>query len=161
MMVRTSNRARVRGLARRDYAAVKEIEGIIVNEYREYLKETKEEDAIELWITPDYFNHYLQTRASYVAEVGRKVVGFILSQPTSYVHGAKKEFWLEYIAVLPESRKNGIGAELMSNVINYAKRQGIRLLYTTLNPNNDESIRFLVKHNFEVKDWKQATRRIA
>ena len=159
-MVGSENGLRVRALATRDYTAVKEIERIIVDEYLQYLKETGEEDAIEPWITSDYFKHYVQTQASYVAEVGRNVVGFILSQPTSYVQGAKRELWLEYIAVLPESRKKGIGTMLMSNVIGYAKRHDISLLHTALNPNNHESNRFLIKHEFDVKDWKQATRKM-
>ena len=90
---------RIRKLAAGDYRAVKKIERIIVEEYRRYLKETGEEDTIQLWITPEYFNHYLRARASYVAEIARKLVGFILVQPTSFVHSAKRELWLEYIAV--------------------------------------------------------------
>jgi hypothetical protein len=48
---------RIRKLAARDYRAVKRIERIIVDEYLGYLKETGEEDTIEPWITPEYFNH--------------------------------------------------------------------------------------------------------
>ena len=77
---------RVRKLAARDYRAVKKIERIVVEEYLRYLKETGEEDTIQLWITPEYFNHYLRARASYVAEIRRKLVGFILTQPTSLGH---------------------------------------------------------------------------
>jgi len=43
------------------YWAVKKIERIIVDEYLRYLKETGEEDTIEPWITPEYFNHYLRS----------------------------------------------------------------------------------------------------
>ena len=39
---------RVRKLAARDYRAVKKIERIIVEEYLRYLKETGEEDTIQL-----------------------------------------------------------------------------------------------------------------
>ncbi len=156
----TRNMVRIRRPAVKDYRAVKKIERIIVDEYLRYLKETREEDTIEPWITREYFNHYVRSKASYVAGVGRNLVGFILSQPTSYVHGAKKEVWLEYIAVLPESRKKGIGTRLMSSVIDYANAHGIPLLYTALNPNNNESIQFLVKHGFEVKDWKEATKKL-
>jgi ribosomal protein S18 acetylase RimI-like enzyme len=93
-----------------------------------------------------------------VAETEGKLVGFILTQPTSYVQGAKREIWLEYIAVLPEARKMGIGSSLISKVVNHARSLGVKLLYTTLNPNNSESSRLLIKHGFEVKDWKQAKR---
>ncbi len=152
---------RIRKLAAKDYGAVKKIEGIIVNEYLGYLKETGEEDTIEPWITPEYFNHYIRVQASFVAEIDRKVVGLILVQPTSFVHTARREIWLEYIAVQPSSRRKGIGTMLMSTVIDYAKTHGISLLYTTLNPNNKESIQFLTMHGFEVKDWKEATKKLS
>src|SRR5256885_10379197 len=81
---------RIRKLAARDYRAVKKMERIIVDEYLGYLKETGEEDTIEPWITPEYFNHYVRAEASYVAEIARKLVGFILVQPTSFVQCAKR-----------------------------------------------------------------------
>jgi len=151
---------KIRKLAARDYRAVKRIERIIVDEYLQYLKETGEEDTIEPWITPEYFNHYVRARASYVAEINGKLVGFILTQPTSFVHSAKRELWLEYIAVRPASRRKGIGTKLMSTVIEYANTHDISFLYTTLNPNNKESIQFLTMYGFEVKDWKEATKKL-
>src|SRR3989454_12740510 len=152
---------RIRKLAARDYRAVKKIERIIVEEYVRYLRETGEEDTIVPWITPEYFNHYVRAQASYVAEIRRKLVGFILVQPTSFVHSAKRELWLEYIAVRPAIRRKGIGTKLMSTVIEYANTHDISFLYTTLNPNNRESIQFLTMLGFEVKDWKEATRRLS
>ena len=152
---------RIRKLVARDYGAVKRIERIIVDEYLGYLRETGEEDTIEPWITPEYFNHYVRAQASYVAEIARKLVGFILVQPTCFVHGAEREIWLEFIAVQPASRRKGIGTVLMSAVVEYAKTHDISLLYTTLNPNNKESIQFLTRHGFEVKDWKEATRKLS
>ena len=160
LIVRTSRMIRIRRLAARDYRAVKKIERIIVDEYLGYLKETGEEDAIEPWITPEYFNHYVRAQASYVAEIGRKLVGFILVQATSFVHDVKREIWLEYIAVEPASRRRGIGTMLMSSVIEYANTHDIPLLYPTLNPNNKESIQFLTRHGFEVKDWKEAAKKL-
>src|SRR5713101_8119827 len=97
---------RIRKLAARDYRAVKRIERIIVDEYLAYLRETGEEDTIEPWITPEYFNHYVRAEASYVAVIARKLVGFILVQPTSFVHGAEAEVWVEFIAVQPAIGSN-------------------------------------------------------
>jgi len=152
---------RIRKLAARDYRAVKKLERVIVDEYLGYLRETGEKDTIESWITSEYFNHYLRAQASYVAEIARELVGFILVQPTSFVHGAQREIWLEYIAVQPASRRKGIGTMLLSTVIEYANTHDIPLLYTTLNPNNKESIQFLTMHGFEVKDWKEATKKLS
>ena len=153
--------ARIRKLAARDYRAIKRIERIIVDEYLGYLKETWEEDTIEPWITPKYFKHYVRAQASYVAEIDSKLVGFILVQPTSFVHRAEREIWLEYIAIEPASRRKGIGTMLLSAVIEYAKTHDTSLLYTALNPNNKESLQFLTMHGFEVKDWKEASKKLS
>ena len=152
---------RIRKLAARDYRAVKRIEGMIVDDYLGYLRETGEEDTIEPWITQEYFNHYVRSQASYVAEIARELVGFVLVQRTSFVHCAEREIWLEYIAIEPASRRKGIGTMLMSAVIEYAKTHDISLVYTALNPNNKESIQFLIMHGFEIKDWKQATKKLS
>ncbi len=153
---------RIRKLAAKDYRLVKRIERIIVDEYLGYLRKTGEEDTVEPWITPEYFNHYVRAQASYVAEIAGKLVGFILVQPTSFVHSAEREIWLEFIAVQPASRRKGIGTMLMSTVIEYANTHDISLLYTALNPNNNkESIQFLTMHGFEVKDWKEATKKLS
>src|SRR2546428_13080001 len=152
---------RIRKLAVKDYRAVKKMERIIVDEYLGYLKETGEADAIEPWITPEYFNHYVRAQASYLAEIAGKLVGFILVQPTSFVHSAQREIWLEYIAVQPANRRKGIGTMLMSTVIEYPTTHDIPLLYTTRNPNNKESIQFLTKHGFELKDWNEATKKLS
>lgn len=79
---------RIRELTARDYRAVQRIERIIVDEYLGYLKQTGEDDTIEPWIIREYFNHYVRLQASYVAETASKLVGFILVQTTSFVHGA-------------------------------------------------------------------------
>lgn len=59
----------------------------------------------------------MRAQSSYVAEIDRELVGFILVQRTSFVHGVEREIRLEYIAVQPASRRNGIGTMLMSVVI--------------------------------------------
>jgi ribosomal protein S18 acetylase RimI-like enzyme len=72
----------------------------------------------------------------------------------------RTEIWLEYIAVLPRFRKKGIGSRLMAKVIDYAKSHDVAILHTALNPNNTESARLLIKHGFEIKDWKEASRKL-
>jgi ribosomal protein S18 acetylase RimI-like enzyme len=131
-----------------------------VNEYEQFLRQTGQTDEIEPWITKDYFSHYVESKTSFVAVIDEKVVGFILAKPTSYVRNAKRETWLEYIAVLPELRKRGIGSSLISKVLDNARSKDVAVLHTALNPNNDESSRFLLKHGFEIRDWKLATRKL-
>src|SRR2546427_11360118 len=89
---------RIRKLAARDYKAVKKMERIIVDEYLGYLKETGDEDTIEPWITPEYFNHYVKGQAGYVAELARRPVGFILVQRGCFVLGGVGGFWVDCFA---------------------------------------------------------------
>ena len=154
--MRKGTTVKIRPLGQRDYRSVKNLERIIVGEYLRFLKETGQQDEIEPWIMQDYFNYYMRTKASFVAVVHGEVAGFILAQPTSYVHSAKKEMWLEYIAVLPELRRKGIGSTLITKVLDSARSEKVTVLHTALNPNNDESSKFLEKHGFEIKDWKSA-----
>ncbi len=132
-----------------------------MNEYVQYLTETSEHDSIEPWITTQYFNHYARTGSSFVAEINGKVAEFILAKATSNIHGPSKQVWLEYVAVQPEARRKGVGRRLLSRVVEYAHKKGVTLLYTTLNPNNPESARLLVKQGFEIRDWKFATRKLS
>ena len=154
--MRKDSAIKIRPLGQHDYRSVKNLERIIVSEYLRFLKEARQQDDIEPWITQDYFNYYMRTKASFIAVVDGKVAGFILAQPTSYVHSAQREMWLEYIAVLPELRRKGIGSALISKVLDRARSEKVTVLHTALNPNNDESSKFLEKHGFEIKDWKSA-----
>src|SRR5439155_14507609 len=57
----------------------------------------------------------------------------------SFADGEKKILWLDYVAVLPEFRRRGIGSSLLSKVENWATQHSCNMLYTGLNPNNTPS----------------------
>ncbi len=156
-----SVRISVRPLRIGDYKRVKEIESKGVEEYARYLKETGETDTAAASVNPAYFRHYLKMGSSFVAELDRRIVGYILSQPTSFVHNHKKELWLEYIIVSPEHRRKGVGSKLLTEISKWARRQNIHLLYTNLNQNNPESKGLLEKHGFDVRSFMMAERVLA
>jgi len=153
-----SARITIRPLRRGDYKRIREIERASVDEYLQYLKETREIDTVAPSVRPAYFEHYLKMGSSFVAEADGKIVGYILSQPTSFVHSRRKELSLEYVVVSPEHRRRGIGSELLTEVARWARRHNIRLLYTNLNPNNTESAGLLEKQGFEVRNCMIAQR---
>jgi ribosomal protein S18 acetylase RimI-like enzyme len=148
----------VRPLRGGDYKPIREIERAGADEYARYLKETGETDTVAPSINPAYFRHYLKMGGSFIAEANGRIVGYVLSQPTSFVHSNKKELWLEYIIVSPEHRRKRIGSRLLAEVAKWARRHNVRLLYTNLNPNNPESQALLEKHGFEVRSWMIAER---
>lgn len=134
-----SARIAIRPLRRGDYKRIRKIERASVDEYLRYLKETGEIDTVAPSVRPAYFEHYLKMGSSFVAEADGKIVGYILSQSTSFVHSRRKELWLEYLFVLYEHRRKGIGSKLLTEVAKWARRHNFCLLYTNLNPNNPES----------------------
>ncbi len=85
-------------------------------------------------------------------------MGYILSQPTSFVHSSRKELWLEYIVVQSKHRGKGFGSMLLTEVVRWARKSNFNLLYTNLNPSNPESAGLLRQHGFAVRNWLTAQR---
>ena len=153
----------VRLMVDKDYEAVR---GIFKNVYAEYLeflrlkhpKQYLAERRERREVTRERFNFYLKTGSSFVAEKDGEVIGFVTSQTAQFMHGVDKLLWIEYIAVLPEFRRQGIGFALLRRIIECAERTGINLVYTTINPDNEASIKLHLKAGFNVKSWKVASR---
>lgn len=159
-MIFVATGIKVRAMASRDYTSVREIEKEIDSEYLRSLAWTGEKDTVTPSVNPSYFRHYLRMGCSFVAEVTDEVVGYVLAQPVSYVYGRGKSLWLEFIAVLPENRRQGIGSRLMERVEVWAKKNYCEAVYTTLNPNNPESKGLLTNRSFQVRDWMMAEKEL-
>jgi len=123
---------------------------------QQYQKEKQEKREV----TRARFNFYLKTGSSFVAEENGKVVGYIASQTTCFMHGADKLLWIEYIVVRPDFRRSGIGFALLRKLIDYATNSGVELIYTTINPVNEASIKLHLKAGFDIRDRKAAYYRI-
>ncbi len=148
----------MRPLRAGDYSMIKKLERASINEYLLHLKGMGEKDTVALSVSRAYFVHYLKMGSSFVAEADGKIVGYILSQPTSFIHSRRWELWLEYIVVLAEHRRRGIGSMLLTAAERWARKHNFDLLHTSLNPNNPESEGLLEKHGFEVRNWLIAQR---
>ncbi len=149
---------KIRRLSTTDYSAVKTIEHRILDEYRAELEKRGEQDAVQESIDSKYFKHYVSKEGSFVAEADGMVVGFILGKAVPFTNGVEKTVWLEQIAVLGGFRKEGIGSMLLASVEEWAKRRRMKLLNTTLNPDNEASTRLLKSRGFDVRDWRRATK---
>ena len=152
----------VRHMDKKDYDSFK---SLFEEAYEEYLgllkvnnpKQYRKEKRDQREVTQARFNFYLKTGSSFVAEERGKVIGYVASQTVSYMHGAGKLLWIEYIVVKPEHRRKGIGTTLLKRLTDYAKRNNINRIYTTINPNNKASIKLHQKLGFNVKNWKVAS----
>jgi GNAT superfamily N-acetyltransferase len=149
---------RIRRLSLKDYSAVKMMEKNMLDEYRRELEKSGEKDEALPSIEPKYFKHYVSKEGSFVAETDGMTVGFVLTKAVPFMHGEERIVWMEQIDVLGGFRKEGVGGKLLDAVEDWARRRKMRMLYTTLNTNNEASKRLLVSRGFEVRDWRKASK---
>ncbi len=148
----------IRRLVRTDYLAVKMIEKNMLEEYRRGQEKTGERDEPLPSIEQGYFKEYTAKEGSFVAETDGMTVGFILTKAVPFMHGEEKIVWMEQIAVLGGFRKEGVGSRLLAAVEDWARKKRMKILYTTLSPNNAASRRLLNGRGFGVRDWQKATK---
>jgi len=152
----------IRKLEEKDYEAFK---GLFEEAYSEYLKflsrenpqQYRKERQERREVSHARFDFYLKSGSSFVAEEDGKVAGYVASQTVRFMHGVDKLLWIEYIVVQRKFQKRGIGFTLLHKLIDYAMRSGIDRIYTTINPDNEASIKLHLKAGFNVKDRKIAS----
>jgi len=154
----------VKQIIKKDYEPFKRLFEEAYKEYLEFLRlnnpqQYERAKQEKMKVTQARFKFYLKTRSSFVAEEKGKVVGYLASQTVPYLHGVDKLLWIEYIAVKSEHKKHGIGTALLRRLIDHAKRNKIERIYTTINPDNEASIKLHQKAGFDVKSWNVASLR--
>ncbi|MDG6902361.1 MAG: GNAT family N-acetyltransferase [Nitrososphaerota archaeon] len=154
---------RTRPIETTDYAAVSRIYREAVREYLTSLGKARRDRELgpgrrSAWSTlpRGAFGFYARSGSSFVATSRNKIVGFILTQPISWMNMDSKVLWLEYIAVSPAFRHLGVGSALMASAKKWAAKRGIGCRFTTLNPDNRASRALLQKGGFEVRRWLTA-----
>jgi len=152
----------VRKIDKRDYGHYKRLFEDAYGEYLEFLRlnnsqQYQKEKPEKRKVSQARFNFYLKTGSSFVAEEKGEVIGYVASQTVSYMHGADKLLWIEYIVVKPEHRRRGIGTALLQQLTDHAKHNNIDRIYTTINPDNKVSIKLHQKTGFKIKSWKVAS----
>lgn len=99
----------------------------------------------------------VNTGYSMVAEIGNKIVGFILAYETLPF---KSTLQIHHIAILPELQGKNIGVEMYKWLIKKAQKNKIKKIISGINPDNPSSIRMHEKSGFIVKNWEKATYKI-
>jgi GNAT superfamily N-acetyltransferase len=117
----------------------------------------------------DYRNRYLKPGhkyKTYVALAGDKVVGYLIGYPSlgapevDYTYDmlpksliwAPPEFFLQIAFVSKPFRNQGISKRLHLAIIDYARSQGFREVYTCIAKWNIPEIKVISALKFEVKD---------
>jgi len=152
----------IRQIREEDYEAFRGLFEEAHSEYLEFLKHENPQQYLKekqerKEVTRARFNFYLKTGSSFVAEEAGKVVGYVASQTMNFMHGVDSLLWIEYTVVQSKFRRRGIGLALLHRLIDYAKHSGVDRIYTTINPDNEASIKLHLKAGFNVKDWKIAS----
>jgi GNAT superfamily N-acetyltransferase len=161
--VKISQGVRIRPIEKTDYAVVSRIYREAVREYLASLSKARREQELgtgrrPTWSTlsPRAFGFYASGGSSFVATSRSRVVGFILTQPIRWMNMDSRVLWLEYIAVSPSLRNQGVGSALMESARKWAVRRGISCRFTTLNPDNKASRKLLLNSGFQVRRWLTA-----
>ena len=149
----------IRLLRNRDYSGVREIYKTVRNEYLQYQRRRSGEvyDPVGPDLETSQLYFYVAAHSSFVAIENKKLVGFLLAQPLSWVNEWDKVLWLEYIAVHPANRRRGIGLALIAAAKDFSRKHHIKGLFATLNVDNEESKSLLLRAKFDVKDWRIAS----
>jgi ribosomal protein S18 acetylase RimI-like enzyme len=91
--------------------------------------------------------------ASFVAEINKKVVGFMISYITSGNFGADQCAWIAMFGVDPKYMGQGIGIRLAEEVFRHYKEKGINKIYTSVRWDSTDILSFFKTLGFERSDF--------
>ncbi len=90
---------------------------------------------------------------SLVAEIEGIIVGFIFGEASGWEYGVPENVgWIDTIGVDPDYQKKGIGRLLIKELLNYMKKVGVDTVYTYVNWQNWDLLRFFNAMGFNRGD---------
>lgn len=90
---------------------------------------------------------------SLVAEMGGKVIGYMISTTLYAGFGVKKSAWIMAIGVHPEHMGQGIGLKLANRICEIYKNKGIKYIYSSVLWDSIDVLSFFKKLGFERSDF--------
>jgi len=131
---------RIRLMRVEDFEAVVAIDQKILRTSRREYYEMKFE---KLFKSKDY------VPVSFVAEKEDGVtVGFVMGELYMGEYGIQEEATLDTIGVDPDYQNRGIGKQLLDEFVDHLRNLGVKKLYTLVNWNDSELIRFFSANQF-------------
>lgn len=91
--------------------------------------------------------------ASLVAEIGGKVVGFMISYITAGNFGAAKIAWIAMFGVDPKYMGQEIGKSLAKGIFDYYQEKGLKKIYTSVRWDSTDILSFFKTLGFERSDF--------
>jgi len=88
-------------------------------------------------------------KASFVAEVDGKLVGYMFSYILSGGFGLKKSAWIAQLGVDPQYMGQGIGDRLAKEIFKFCKKKGINDIYTSVRWDSTDLLSFFKTLGFD------------
>lgn len=129
------------------------VEGIMEKNWDDFDQEVRQKLGAS---ASGSFGHYRDSGLSFVAKEGDKVVGFVFAQMIPWIDGIEKAVWVENVGVDPEFRRMGIGYMLMRRLAEEGKKQGAKVVHSSISPDNISSLLMHRKLGFLAEDRKIA-----
>jgi N-acetylglutamate synthase-like GNAT family acetyltransferase len=83
------------------------------------------------------------SQVSLVAEVGGKVVAFILGDVSGWEFGVPETIgWIDTIGVEPDYQKKGLATALAHELVNNLRAMGVKTIYTLVSWNDWDLLQF-------------------
>jgi ribosomal protein S18 acetylase RimI-like enzyme len=98
----------------------------------------------------DLFSSFINKspKTCLVAEIEKRVAGFIIGCIKEWGFGLERSGWIEMIEVDPKQMGKGIGKSLGEALIKYFKDEGIREVYTSVKWDSGDLIAFFKSIGF-------------
>lgn len=100
-------------------------------------------DTAGHWRREDYENIFSSSRTLLVAEEGNRIVGFLIA------HDIAGEWELENIAVAGESRRRGIGRELLESLLRAARSNATQCVLLEVRESNIAARKLYERRGFQ------------
>jgi len=91
--------------------------------------------------------------ASFVAELNRKVVGYLISYTLTGGFGIAKSAWIANIGVNPKFMGQGIGEKMAEEIFKYYRNQGIKDIYTSVTWDSTDLLSFFKTLGFDRSEF--------
>ena len=88
-------------------------------------------------------------KASFVAEVDGKLVGYMISYILSGGFGLNKSAWIAQLGVDPQYMGQGIGDRLAKEIFKFCKKKGIKDIYTSVRWDSTDLLSFFKTLGFD------------
>lgn len=129
------------------------VEGPMKRSWEEFDQETRQKLGAS---ASGSFSHYRDSKLSFVAKEGDRIIGFIFAQMLPWIDGIEKAVWVENLGVDKEFRRMGVGYMLLKRLAQEGQKLGAQVVHSSIAPDNISSLLLHKKLGFMAEDRKIA-----